>query len=87
VGNRPAMLTTEGDMTMLYVPITKDINLLVRPYKPAAYSPSADTPPDGHTFIQGPAGLTDDELVAFASKIIVGPNLTDLDTWPVRPLN
>jgi hypothetical protein len=25
VGNRPAMLTTEGDMTMLYVPITKDI--------------------------------------------------------------
>jgi len=42
VGNRPAMLTTEGDMTMLYVPITKDI---------------------------------------------VGPNLTDLDTWPPRPLN
>ena len=42
MGNRPAMLTTEGDMTMLYVPITKDI---------------------------------------------VGPNLTDLDTWPVRPLN
>jgi hypothetical protein len=85
-GNRPAMLTTEGGLTVLYVPITKDINLLVRPYKPAEYSPSPETPGDGHTFIQGPAGITDDELVAFASKIIVGPNLTDPDTWPAHPL-
>ena len=38
-------------------------------------------------FIQGPAGITDDELVAFASKIIVGPNFTDPDTWPQRPVS
>jgi len=85
VGNRPAMVTTEGGLTMIYVPITKDINLMVRPYKPAAYSQSPGTSSDGHTFIEGPAGLTDDELVAFAAEIIVGPDLTDPDTWPARP--
>jgi hypothetical protein len=86
VGSRPAMLTTEGGLTIVYVPITKEINLVVRPYKPAEYAPGRGATVSGTTFIQGPAGITDDELLAFAAAITVGPNLADPDTWPEHPL-
>jgi hypothetical protein len=78
VGGRQAMITATGQAERwLFVPITGKINLVVRPYRLTM---------DGDRVVQAPAGLTDDELVAFASAITVGPNLTEPDTWPASPL-
>ncbi len=77
VGNRPAMLRTDGSgQTTLFVPVAKDINLVVRPYRVGTEG--------GHPF--APAGLTDAEIVEFAEGIVIGPNLLDLDSWPTSPL-
>jgi hypothetical protein len=76
VGDRPGMLYEEYRMKTVFVPIVEEVNLVVRAYR----APTAGGNPMGAP----PAGLTDDELVAFAAGITVGPNLTDPDTWP-RP--
>jgi hypothetical protein len=76
VGSRPAMVTEEGRYRVIYVPISGEVNLVVRPYRLTV---------EYGRVTQVPAGLSDDELVAFAAAITVGPNLTDPDTWPITP--